>query len=63
MTVQHCIDAIGKGFHTVTDKKRCGRWHFPGAEITKSTASAVPHRAAAIEGFIECCKGNVLLAG
>jgi hypothetical protein len=24
MTVQHCIDAIDKGFYTVTDKKRLG---------------------------------------
>jgi hypothetical protein len=24
MTVQHCIDAIDKGFHTATDKKRLG---------------------------------------
>jgi hypothetical protein len=23
MTVQHCIDAIGKVFLAVTDKKRC----------------------------------------
>jgi hypothetical protein len=30
MTVQHCIDAIGKVFLAVTDKKRCviavGQW-------------------------------------
>jgi hypothetical protein len=51
MTVLHCIDAIDKGFPSPTDKKRCGRWHFPRAETTKGTASAVPHRAAAMRAL------------
>jgi hypothetical protein len=45
MTVQHCIDAIDKGFHAVTDKKKIGnlskeRGENPAA--VKSTAANRP---------------------